>query len=323
VTSATLTNGTATVNYTLPANIAVKNYTIVASYSGGSKFLSSSGTGTLTISADTTGPVVNIISPSSGQFTAGTVTVTGTVSDNQAGVASVIVQVQKSNGGGIEVSSVPATINGNTFTAQVSNLSDGPHDVKAIATDRAGNPAQAESNMIVDATGPNTTLINPTIGLTSEGEPIPGVLLAGVPNRVTARVTDSASGIAPTGVLIKLEREGAPIAQVVGTSNGDGTFSGMVSGLTAGPVNIVVIARDNVGNLRVTSSPGRVVSPGDLNGDTEINNNDLIVMVQVLLGIIPPELAAGSDLNGDGRVDIFDLIRLIQILQGASPTATR
>jgi len=49
VPSATLTNGSAAVSYTLPAGMAVKNYIIQATYSGGPDFLASSGSGTLTI----------------------------------------------------------------------------------------------------------------------------------------------------------------------------------------------------------------------------------------------------------------------------------
>jgi Bacterial Ig-like domain (group 3) len=52
VTSATLTNGTASVIYPLPAGIAAKTYTIQATYTGSPNFQPSSGTGTLTVSAN-------------------------------------------------------------------------------------------------------------------------------------------------------------------------------------------------------------------------------------------------------------------------------
>ena len=50
-TSATLTNGNASAIYALPAGLGAADYTIQASYSGGSNFLASSGTGTLTVTA--------------------------------------------------------------------------------------------------------------------------------------------------------------------------------------------------------------------------------------------------------------------------------
>ena len=49
VPSAALTNGSASVIYTLPAGLAARDYSIHAAYSGGNDFQPSSGTGTLTI----------------------------------------------------------------------------------------------------------------------------------------------------------------------------------------------------------------------------------------------------------------------------------
>ena len=50
VSSATLTNGSASVIYALPAGLAANPYTIQAAYSGGTNFQASSGSGTLTVS---------------------------------------------------------------------------------------------------------------------------------------------------------------------------------------------------------------------------------------------------------------------------------
>jgi Big-like domain-containing protein/FIMAH domain-containing protein len=50
VTSATLTSGNASAIYALPAGLAAAPYTIQATYSGGANFLTSSGSGTLTVS---------------------------------------------------------------------------------------------------------------------------------------------------------------------------------------------------------------------------------------------------------------------------------
>ena len=51
VTSAPLTNGSASVSYLLPGGTAAGSYTILAKYAGGPLFQPSSGTGTLTVNA--------------------------------------------------------------------------------------------------------------------------------------------------------------------------------------------------------------------------------------------------------------------------------
>ena len=51
VTSAALTSGSASVSYLLPGGTAARTYTIKATYSGGSSFQPSTGTGTLAVSA--------------------------------------------------------------------------------------------------------------------------------------------------------------------------------------------------------------------------------------------------------------------------------
>jgi len=55
VTSATLTDGAASVSYTLPAGLAARLYTVTASYTGGPDFAPSNGAGNLIINAASTG----------------------------------------------------------------------------------------------------------------------------------------------------------------------------------------------------------------------------------------------------------------------------
>jgi hypothetical protein len=59
-------------------------------------------------------------------------------------------------------------------------------------------------------------------------------------------------------------------------------------------------------------------TPGDLNGDGAVDDSDVNVMVDVLLGLITDPVIVGKcDLNGDGSSDGLDVQSLISILIGA------
>ena len=124
VTSAPLTNGVATVNYTLPGGTAPGDYTIEATYNDGPKFTGSSGTGTLTVQkAATSTALTSSANPSvSGQQVTFTATVTsssGTPSGN----------VQFNDGAQLLGTS---TLNGGVATLNTSKLAVGPHSITAF-----------------------------------------------------------------------------------------------------------------------------------------------------------------------------------------------
>ena len=80
VTSAPLTNGTATVDYILPGDTSPQTLTIAADYSGATDFAASGATGTLTVTPATpTTPTIERVTPSTGPTSGGTpITITGT-----------------------------------------------------------------------------------------------------------------------------------------------------------------------------------------------------------------------------------------------------
>jgi len=82
----------------------------------------------LTISADVTPPLIQIVTPINGTLTKdSTVTVSGTITDDLSGIQKVMVGKQ----------SVILDTNG-SFTTNII-LNEGPNDISIIATDKAGN----------------------------------------------------------------------------------------------------------------------------------------------------------------------------------------
>ncbi len=55
---------------------------------------------------------------------------------------------------------------------------------------------------------------------------------------------------------------------------------------------------------------------GDMNQDYEVNVQDIVILVNLILGIIPPDpqLLAAADLNYDTLVTVQDLVRLVSVI---------
>jgi len=131
-------SGATSSSYITPANTAGNSgstYDVVVSNSVGSV---TSSAATLAVSTDTTPPTVSITSPSSGSAVSGTITVAASASDNIA-VASVQFQVDGTNVGAIDTSSPY------NYSLNTSTLSNGTHDLTAVATDTSGNQATSIS----------------------------------------------------------------------------------------------------------------------------------------------------------------------------------
>ena len=67
-----------------------------------------------------------------------------------------------------------------------------------------------------------------------------------------------------------------------------------------------------IDNIQVTSTGGLV---GDVNGDGNIDVEDVNALINVILEIIPASSLSGkADVNGDGTTDIEDVNTLINLI---------
>jgi len=55
---------------------------------------------------------------------------------------------------------------------------------------------------------------------------------------------------------------------------------------------------------------------GDINGDEILNILDIVLMVNMILGV---EYSLVADINGDGNLNILDIILMVNILVGGLP----
>ena len=75
----------------------------------------------------------------------------------------------------------------------------------------------------------------------------------------------------------------------------------------------IVMSRRAIGPPAAGGASAPPVIPGDLNGDGRATLADLIVLIKMLLGQVPPDLAKG-DLDGSGSLGVGDVRALVQRL---------
>jgi hypothetical protein len=75
---------------------------------------------------------------------------------------------------------------------------------------------------------------------------------------------------------------------------------------------------DNTYTQVITLSYNDVMM-GDLDGDGIINILDIILEVNIILGVIEPtpQQETAGDLNADGNIDILDVIALVNLILDA------
>ena len=68
--------------------------------------------------------------------------------------------------------------------------------------------------------------------------------------------------------------------------------------------------------ILITTSPGSVSMPGDMNGDDTLNVLDVVTLVNVILNVIEPtnsQLYAG-DVNGDSNINVLDVVLVVNMI---------
>jgi hypothetical protein len=103
---------------------------------------------------DNTAPSVVILSPKNGSVVSGIVNTTFVAWDAKLVNASLIIDA-----------GIPIDVTGTTsFTLNTTELLDGPHVIKLLASDLAGNDAETSIRIIIDNTPPTATLLTPANG---------------------------------------------------------------------------------------------------------------------------------------------------------------
>ena len=221
--------------------------------------------------ADTTQPTVSITSPANGAVVSGSVTVTAQATDDR-GVVGVRFQVDGANLGSEDTAAPYST------TWSSASAAPGPHVLRAVARDVAGNIATAQVTVtVVDGTAPSVTVTSPAGGsqvtgaVTIQASASDNVAVGGVtfywngaalgpevtvaPYRVTLQTNTSHNGIVTLTAAARdtsgNTKTSAPVTITVNNPVPD-TISPSVAftapGVTvAGAVSVTVSASDNVG----------------------------------------------------------------------------
>ncbi len=182
---------------------------------------------------DTQAPTLELTSPTDGAV----------VRDETASISG---RVADATAVSVTVNGTPATVADGAFTASLT-LADGETRVVVIATDAAGNAAQAERRIVRDTQAPALTLTSPSEGMVTRESSV----------TVTGRVEDA------TAVTLTLG--GAPV-----TVGADGGFTATAALAADGPAPLSLVATDAAGNrtelvrnvVRDTQAPAlELISP--------------------------------------------------------------
>ena len=144
-------SGATSATYTTPATKTTDDGSTFAAVVTNPAGNITSGSATLNVNGDTTPPTVSITVPASGATVSGTVSVTANASDN-AGIATVQLQVDGSNVGAADTNS-PYDFSLNTTT-----LSNGSHQLTAVAKDTSGNQATSTAVSVTVSNQTNTAI---------------------------------------------------------------------------------------------------------------------------------------------------------------------
>ncbi len=226
VTTSTVTSGSASATYLLPGGTSAKNYTIRATYSGGTNFEPSSGAGTLTVNPGPPAPAATTttVNPQSATFSAAAqnVTLTATVSANSTvNEGTVTFQLVDSTANPVGTAVSSATLSNGTASVIYplpAGLTAASYTIEAAYSggtnfQPSSNTATLTVNPVAPPPGQSPTTTNPSdnavafsravqhVTLTAAVE-VPGVVVN--EGTVTFQVMDGATKIGqpvPSSVL--------------------------------------------------------------------------------------------------------------------------
>jgi chitinase len=172
----------------------------------------------------------------------GTATVSATATDAGSGVISVALEARPASGGAwtpiCTKAGAPYSCAWNT-----TSLADGAWDVRATATDAAGNSSSATTaNRIVDNTAPTITLTNP-------GSPLAGTV-------TLASTTGDGAGSGVASVLYQYRANGSTGAWSTACTGSSAPFSCSWATPATGSYELRAIATDGVSKTTTTATLG-------------------------------------------------------------------
>jgi RHS repeat-associated protein len=277
-----------------------------------------SASATATVNLDKTPPSLTITSPTNGAtVNPGSLTVTGTITDDLSGVASVTCQ------------GTPAIVSGSNFSCTVSIVA-GPNSITVQASDVAGNTAQ--SSVSIQGGIPILLSVTPNSG--QQGQQNLSVNLTGQFTHWAQGTTTATfgAGITVATLTINFPTSATAVlnidpAAVVGARNVTLTTGAEVVELTNG-FTVSVANRPpivNAGAPQTTSLGGRIIVGHDVNtlGSFVAGANEdqfAVNLAQWLTGATTGKILAVESSPGDGTRDYAPSVKAALATAGFTVT---
>jgi len=235
-----------------------------------------------TWTVDATAPTVSLTYPAPGALVTGVVTLTATATD-ASGAPTVAFQVS------------PAGLNDwTTVTSSwdTATVADGRFDVRAVATDLAGNTATATSlDVLVDNTAPDVSITSPAGGYVNAASPSPFGL--------AATAADAGAGVASVEFLQRVDTA-SPCASLsaswssIGLDSAD-PFAASWTLPADGQYVLCALASDAAGHTRATTTP------------VTVDRTDPVALIDAVAPYVRGTIAVASPstdaTSGVGQVD--------------------
>ena len=244
-----------------------------------------SASASVSVTLDTTPPVVTITSPVDGALVVGTpVTVTGTVTD-----ASPITS--------FTVNGSPVTLSSGAFITSVP-LALGANPISASATDAAGNTGSAAIS-VTRATPPTISITSPANGLLTRNTPV--------------SVTGNVSGSPPLSVNVN----------GVGATVGGSSFSASVP-LSEGPNTLTAVATNAAGTANASVNVTLDTTPPVVTITTPPNGAVFTTTPQTVAGTVADASPiAVLSIGGQAAPPGNSFSRSYDLVSGSNPIAVQ